>query len=937
MWRDREASFISSAGAWLSWNMTKLPSGRAVMSNCACAKSVSPRRMEMVAPHGAPLGRGISVPPVSIPPRHPTFKLMKSRFNFLNEPGRLRVMAANYRFGSVEIRPIERLVLIDGEPTALRGRAFDLLLALVERRDRVMTRAELYDVVWEGRVVEDNNLAVQVHAVRKLLGERAVVTVPGRGYRFALDAQAQLERAGAPPSRCADARAGVQMPLVPSRLFGRDGDLAALESLLALHPLVTVVGAGGIGKTVVALAAARARRDAERDGTAWVELAPVNDASVLPSVVAHAFGLPSSGGADPLGALVSVLEPIQALLVIDNAEHLIDAVARLAAAVMARAPGVRLLITSQAALKVDGERVFRLGALAVPVPGTPLADAVNYGSVALFVEQAQAADRRFALDDDNVDLVVDLCRHLDGLPLALKLAAARVPLLGLRGLEAKLAERLQVIGGGHRNAPTRQQTLRAALDWSHSLLSSDEQAVFRRLGVFAGSFTLDAAAEVAGDDVLDAGRVIDALASLVDRSLIVADDTDPPRYYLFESPRAYAHLKLREAGEAQALQQRHAHAVANVVNLIHERWWQFPDDEVVPAFAVEVDNVRVTLDWAVAHEPSLAAEVMGAATHLLSLVDLVHEVRRRSAQIDPLVTDDVDTAVAARYWQWRARYHHGVDHVQMHSAAAKAVSLFRRLDDDRGLYFALALVLASGRVPLGESRSLVDEALTLERADWPPKLRALGHGGIGMLHFLEQRYADAATCYDEATTLAAEGGARGLTSVYASLAAMAHYALGAVDERVRLCRQAVFNERQAVLNKRLRRFGLLKLPLGLLGLGLLFQGRVDEARETFAELFRVCSATDWYLFDLFDDAYVALALTEGRQATAARLLGYADHRAAKLGLRVLGAERTRQARATLEEAFDAATLQRLMAEGRKADQEAVCRWILQARDDAFVE
>ena len=200
-------------------------------------------------------------------------------------------MADDYRFGRVEIRPIERKVLIDSEPAPLRGQAFDLLLALVERRDRIVTRAELYDLVWEGRVVEDNNLAVQVHALRKLLGARAIVTIPGRGYRFALDAQARREKAEPtchPPGR----RTSYPLASRLRVLFGRDDELAALDHLLAQHRLVSVVGAGGIGKSMFALAAAHARRDAQRDGVGWVELAPIFDATLLPSAVAKALGLP---------------------------------------------------------------------------------------------------------------------------------------------------------------------------------------------------------------------------------------------------------------------------------------------------------------------------------------------------------------------------------------------------------------------------------------------------------------------------------------------------------------------------------------------------------------------------------------------------------------------------------------------------------------------
>ena len=832
-------------------------------------------------------------------------------------------MAANYRFGHLEVRPVERQVLIDGQPATLGGRAFDLLLTLIEH-DRVVTRNELYDRIWEGRVVEDGNLAVQVHALRKVLGERAVITVPGRGYRFGLasDTAGEMPRpAAAPPGGHSS-----QPPSSLSLLYGRGEELAALDRLLAQHRLVSVVGAGGIGKTVVALAAAHARGAAERDGSAWVELSPINDATLLPSAVAHAFGLPTSGGADPLSGLVGLLEPMQALLVLDNAEHLVDAVARLAATLVARATGVRLLVTSQAALRIDGERVFRLDALAVPEVGTAAAEAANYGAVALFVDQAEAADRRFVLSDDNVGTVISLCAHLDGLPLALKLAAARLPLLGLRGLETKLAERLQVIGGGQRNAPTRQQTLRAALDWSHSLLSDDEKVVFRRLGVFVGSFALEAAVGVACDDALDACRVVDALASLVDRSLVVADDSDPPRYRFLETPREYALLKLAQADERDRVQRRHARVMADVVSVLQKRWWVVPDDEVIPPFAVELDNVRAALDWAVAHDGALAVEIMGACNNLLTLVDLTHEARDRASQIDGFVDDQVDRFIAAGYWQWRARRHAGVDHAQMHSSAVKAEALFRELGYKRGIYAALALQLASGQFPPGKADDAVRELVSLERMDWPPRLRALGHAGQGMVCHLQDRYADAAERYDLASALTARSGARCLHSVYSGLAAMAHYALGHVDRSVDMCRRAVLNERH-------RRFGYFKLPLGFLAVGLVLKGQVVEARQTMLELFRLCRASEWYLFDLFSDAYVALAITEARHQTAARLLGFADHSAGRRNLRALDGKRIDQIRATLEGVLDAATLQQLMAQGQAADEEAVCKWTLQVNDE----
>ena len=829
-------------------------------------------------------------------------------------------MADNYRFGRLEIRPAERQALIDGHPAALGARAFDLLLTLIEH-DRVVTRNELYDRVWEGRVVEDNNLAVQVHALRKVLGERAVITVPGRGYRFGLASQKRSEEpalVAAPSSR--------QSLQAPSLLLGREEELSALEHLLAQHRLVTVSGAGGIGKTVVALAAAHVRAAAERDGVAWVDLAPINDPTLLPSAVAQALGLPTSGGADPLSALLGLLEPMQVLLVLDNAEHLIDAVARLAAAVLGRTPGLRLLVTSQAALRIDGERVFRLDPLAVPETGTTAVNAAHYGAVALFVEQAQAADRRFVLNDGNVGTVIGLCARLDGLPLALKLAAARLPLLGLRGLETKLAERLQVIGGGRRNAPTRQQTLRAALDWSHSLLSDTEQVVFRRLGIFVGSFSLEAAVGVAGDAGLDPCDVVDALASLVERSFVVADDSDLPRYRFLETPREYALLRLAQADETALVQRRHARVIADIVIVLQRRWWEVPDDEVIPPFAAELDNVRAALDWAVEHDGVLAVEIMGACNNLLTLVDLTHEAHERASRIDGFVGADIDRSIAAGYWQWRARCHAGVDHAQMHSSAAKAEALFRQLGDKRGIYAALALQLASGQFPPEEADAAVTELVSLERMDWPPRLRALGHAGQGMVCHLQDRYADAAERYDLASALTASSGARCLHSVYSGLAALAHYALGDVERSVELFRKAVLKERP-------RRFGFFRLELGFLAVGLVLQGNLAEARQTMLELFRLCRASEWYLFDLFSDAYVALAVAEGRDPVAARLLGFADRSAERCNLRALDRQRIDQIRTTLAARLDVKTLQQLTTQGRGADQEAVCRWTLQLNED----
>ncbi len=472
-----------------------------------------------------------------------------------------------YRFDRAEVRPAQRRLLVDGAPAKVGARAFDVLLALIERRDRLVTKNELLDAVWPGLVVEENNLQVQVSTLRKLLGPQAVTTVPGRGYRFS----AALDGGGAADSPAAAAAAAEgpeasapaprpNLPLSITPLIGRDDDLAALGEMVDRHPLVTLVGAGGIGKTLLLQHLLDRRRRQYPHGVGWVDLASIGEGSLVPTTVASALGLPLRAN-DPLDSIVEEIAPLALLLALDNAEHLLGDVARFAERLLARAPGLRLVVTSQAPLRVAGERLFRLDPLDLPPQATGVARARRYGALALFEDRAQAGDRRFALDDGNIEQVTRICRKLDGIALAIELAAARLRLLGLDGLEAALDSRLRVLGSGDRSAPERHQTLRAALQWSHGLLGEPERKVFRRLSVFGGNVDLPLLQEVVADEQMDEWGVLDALGALVDRSLVAVVGDRPPRYGLLQSPRALAVEKLAEAAEADAVLARHAQAV----------------------------------------------------------------------------------------------------------------------------------------------------------------------------------------------------------------------------------------------------------------------------------------------------------------------------------------------------------------------------------------
>jgi len=470
-------------------------------------------------------------------------------------------LAQRFRFDGFELDTSERLLYRDGQPVGLGARAIALLTALLGRPGRLVTKAELLDRVWPGLVVEENNLQVQVSALRKVLGAHMIVTVPGRGYRFVQAVQSDTPVMVDSPAATAAARASRQqrawhthaaaealsvLPPQTARLLGRERELASLDALLPA-PLITVVGPSGMGKTALALAAAHRWQADRADGSAWVDLSALTDPAQVVTAVAQGLGLTMSPDRAS-AALVDALHAMEVLLVLDNAEQVLPAVAELAAAILRQAPGVRLLVTSQVPLKVAGERVFRLEPLSVPAPETSLREALSHGAIELFIDQVRALDRHFELQPTQLAEVIQLCQRLDGLPLAIKLAAARVPLLGVTGVLKRLDERFQLLARQQVGVPDRHQTLQAALDWSHALLEPAEQAMFRRMAVFSGSFPLSLVSILGQPgphgEALDEWRVLDTLGTLADRSLVLVEGGEQPRYRLLDSVREYALIKL---------------------------------------------------------------------------------------------------------------------------------------------------------------------------------------------------------------------------------------------------------------------------------------------------------------------------------------------------------------------------------------------------------
>jgi DNA-binding winged helix-turn-helix (wHTH) protein len=379
--------------------------------------------------------------------------------------------ASAISFGPFRLVAAQRLLLEGDKPVRLGSRAFDILAALVERAGQVVGKEELIARAWPQTFVEEANLKIQVSALRRALGDgqnghRYVVTVPGRGYNFV--APVSLDGPSQAPLPPTTTPAGVHnLPLAVTRMVGREEAVAALVSRLSRQRLVTIVGPGGIGKTTVALTVAERMIPSYEHGVWLVDLAPLGDPRLVPSAVATVLGLEIRTD-DPLPGLVASLRDKRMLLLLDNCEHVIDAAASLAAAVLSGAPSVSMLATSREPLGVSGEREYRLGPLSSPQSSYNLTatEAATFPAVQLFVERVTATVEDFALIDVNAPLVVEICRRLDGLPLAIEFAAPRVEVLGVEGLAARLDDSLLLLQGRRRTAMPRHRTMRAVIDWS---------------------------------------------------------------------------------------------------------------------------------------------------------------------------------------------------------------------------------------------------------------------------------------------------------------------------------------------------------------------------------------------------------------------------------------------------------------------------------------
>ncbi|WP_342731593.1 winged helix-turn-helix domain-containing protein [Bradyrhizobium sp. B117] len=571
------------------------------------------------------------------------------------EPGQRPV----YICAEWEIDLARRELRSAGELIPLGGRAFEILAELVQAQGQLVTKNDLTERVWRGVFVEESALRVHIAAIRKALGaDRDMLsTTVGRGYRLLgawrnrhMDAPLQAAATELPPS--------INIPSASFDLIGRTTAISHLWRLLSAYRVVSLVGPGGIGKTALALEAARTPPPGFSADRVLVELASLSDPRLVCSAIAGVLGTKLEGEEISPDAIARAIGSRPLLLILDNCEHVIDAVAQVAELVVGRCSGTIILATSREALRIEGEHVYRVPPLGVPPEAwQEPAGASAYSAVELFTSRAKALGSRFAPDEENIGAIAAICRRLDGIPLAIEFAAARAVMLSPPKIAALLDDRFKFLTTGRRTALPRQQTLRATLDWSYDLLPEDEAWLLRQLGIFAGEFQLDAVIAVAGAGI---GDVTGQLTRLVAKSLVLADIRgDSPHYRLLDTTRAYALEKLRTAGEYPAAAGRQAKYYSGFFASAEADSEVRPQAEWLTLYGRHIDNVRTSLDWAFSPDgdSQVGAGLTAAAVPLWVQLSLLAECRERTelalSRLDPTVADSPRLRMqlsAARGW-----------------------------------------------------------------------------------------------------------------------------------------------------------------------------------------------------------------------------------------------------------------------------------------------
>ncbi|MBV9439617.1 MAG: tetratricopeptide repeat protein [Candidatus Eremiobacteraeota bacterium] len=598
-----------------------------------------------------------------------------------------------------------------------------------------------------------------------------------------------------PPLRSLDALPN-NLPRQLSSFVGRDDVVAEVAALLGDAALVSLVGPGGAGKTRCAIQVGAEVLDDFPDGAWLVELARISDPQLVAATAAKVLGVEEVPTRPIVETLLPFLKRKRLLLILDNCEHVIAEARAFVSTILIECPDVRVLVTSRESLNITGEDVYRMPSL--PVPPAEAAGAeeiVRFASVTLFVDRARSVEKRFALDDANARAVAEICRRLDGIPLAIELAAARVKMLTAQELCRRLSDRFQLLTAGDRNALPRQRTMRALIDWSYDLLPEEDRTLFRRLAIFAGGFTLDLVTRVCSDATLAAGDMLDLLTSLVDKSLVQADPgSSATRYRLLESTRQYAREKLVAAGEFESLARAHAVAFCEFGEMLERTWHTTPSPQWLALSTPELENWRSALEWALDGRHDVLLGQRLAALSVVAFVTALAEGRRWvhaaqqsvDASTPPAVIAALDLAEAFIDWRFDL-------HKASYAAAERALPRVRAMGNP--LFTAWTLRIAGNAlVMLGrpaEGTPMLQEALTIGRAAGMTKLSGWILEALATASYVSDDIDAARSCSAEALKIARQHGHWQLAATVSLILAKAEYRAGDATTALRLAGEAL--------------------------------------------------------------------------------------------------------------------------------------------------
>ena len=675
-------------------------------------------------------------------------------------------MRKRYKIGPLDLDPEALALTHAGAPVPLGARGVAVLAALVSRGHEYVQKRAIMEAAWPGLVVEDANLAVQISAIRRALacvpgGESWIETLSRRGYRFVgpvVESIGPAEPAATAPG------APTNLPQMLNSFVGRGRELSEIKQRLPTCRLLTLIGAGGIGKTRLALQAAAEIRAAYRDGAWFVDLAPLINPALVPRAVAQALRVEEIAGKSLIGALCDKLQATQLLLVLDNCEHLLKACASLAEVLLRETAGVTIIATSREALRVDIERAYPLDVLPLPDLDADTQGIASSDAVQLFVERVRQHHPRFNLHEHRDRAVAEICRRLDGIPLALELAAARVAVLPVEQILRLLDDRFRLLTSGSRSDLPRQQTLRAMIDWSYDLLDDAEKQLFARLSVFAGGWTL-AAAEVIGEGkVLAKDGVVYVLIALVEKSLMVVNE-DGDRYRLLETVRAYAKDRLAEAEDVETVGERHRDYFLALAEEAEPKLMGSEQAKWLSRLEQEHDNLRSALEWSLAGLGSTGGlRLCGALQRFWWTRGHISEGREwcaralagaQAEELTPARAKALSAAGLLAYWQG--------DYTSARARHEECLAIRRQLGDRGGMGISLNNLgmVARSQGDHASARALYEECLAIKRELGDRWGLAATLNNLGNLAAAQGDYHASRTQLEESLAIQRELGDRG--------------------------------------------------------------------------------------------------------------------------------------------------------------------------------